>query len=150
MPKGTSGVFPSAFGCSGFTSSLEGIGGAFVIPQSLAAEVVEVGLAVRAADHVEVELDVVQQLRVAGTQQEAAELLPRRTAHPLPPPDRPDRVLAPVLLLFYDARYATPAYGPLAAGGAIGLDLVLERGLLRDLVTRLRLTRTRVATTAVD
>lgn len=59
-------------------------------------------------------------------------------------------VLAPVLLLFYDARYATPAYGPLAAGAAIGLDVVLERGWLRELAVRLRSTRTRVATTAVD
>jgi hypothetical protein len=31
-------------------------------------------------------------------------------------------MLAPVALLFYGARYATPAYGPLAAAAAVGLD----------------------------
>ncbi len=35
--------------------------------------------------------------------------------------------LAPVAALFYSARYATPAYGPLAAAGAIGLDVLLSR-----------------------
>ncbi len=33
--------------------------------------------------------------------------------------------LAPVALLFYSVRYATPMYGPLAAGAAIGLDQVI-------------------------
>jgi hypothetical protein len=35
--------------------------------------------------------------------------------------------LAPAALLFYGARYATPAYGPLAAAGAFGLDVLTER-----------------------
>lgn len=34
-------------------------------------------------------------------------------------------LLAPVALLFYGARYATPAYGPLAAAAALGLDEVI-------------------------
>ena len=36
-------------------------------------------------------------------------------------------LLSPVALLFYGARYATPAYGPLAAAAAFGLDAVLDR-----------------------
>lgn len=36
-------------------------------------------------------------------------------------------MVAPVALLFYGARYATPAYGPLAAGAAIGLDAAVAR-----------------------
>jgi 4-amino-4-deoxy-L-arabinose transferase-like glycosyltransferase len=35
--------------------------------------------------------------------------------------------VAPVALLFYSARYATPMYGPLAASAAIGLDLLTRR-----------------------
>ncbi|MEO9120192.1 MAG: glycosyltransferase family 87 protein, partial [Solirubrobacteraceae bacterium] len=35
--------------------------------------------------------------------------------------------LAPVAALFYSARYATPAYGPLAAAAAIGVDALLLR-----------------------
>jgi 4-amino-4-deoxy-L-arabinose transferase-like glycosyltransferase len=35
-------------------------------------------------------------------------------------------MLAPVALLFYGVRYATPAYGPLAAAAAIGLDELVE------------------------
>lgn len=34
-------------------------------------------------------------------------------------------MLTPVALLFYGARYATPAYGPLAAAGAVGLDTTI-------------------------
>ena len=74
------------------------------------AEVVEVGLAVRAADHVAVELDVVEQLRVAGPQQEPAELLPRRATHPLPPPtalSHPQRAPSPDL-----NRSCTPSQPP--------------------------------------
>ncbi len=33
---------------------------------------------------------------------------------------------ANVASLFYDARYATPLYGPLAAGAALGLDRLLR------------------------
>lgn len=34
---------------------------------------------------------------------------------------------APVAALFYSARYATPAYGPLAAAAALGIDALLLR-----------------------
>jgi hypothetical protein len=41
-------------------------------------------------------------------------------------------VVTPVAVLSYGARYATPAYGPLACGAALGLDAVITRaGLLR-------------------
>jgi hypothetical protein len=36
-------------------------------------------------------------------------------------------MVAPVALLFYGVRYATPAYGPLAAAAAIGLDAGWDR-----------------------
>lgn len=36
-------------------------------------------------------------------------------------------LVTPVALLAYAARYATPAYGPLAAGAAIGLDVLIDR-----------------------
>ena len=36
-------------------------------------------------------------------------------------------LVAPVALLAYGARYATPAYGPLTAAAAIGLDAVIDR-----------------------
>jgi len=35
--------------------------------------------------------------------------------------------VATAALLFYDARYATPLYGPVAAGAALGLDALLAR-----------------------
>jgi hypothetical protein len=50
-------------------------------------------------------------------------------------------VLAPVALLAYGARYATPAYGPLAAGAAIGADEVaalLSGSLSNGRLARLR------------
>jgi Dolichyl-phosphate-mannose-protein mannosyltransferase len=59
-------------------------------------------------------------------------------------------IVVPILLLYYQARYAAPAYGPLAAGGAIGLDQVLERGLLGDLRTRLSPRRARIAASELD
>jgi hypothetical protein len=40
-------------------------------------------------------------------------------------------LVAPVALLFYGVRYATPAYGPLAAGAAIGLDELIAFTLPR-------------------
>jgi hypothetical protein len=36
-------------------------------------------------------------------------------------------LVTPVALIGYAARYATPAYGPLAAGAAIGLDALIDR-----------------------
>lgn len=49
-------------------------------------------------------------------------------------------MLAPVALLFYGARYATPSYGPLAAAAALGLDELIEHGgILKS--TRSRLSR---------
>src|SRR5262249_46270054 len=62
-------------------------------------QVVEVGLAVRAADGFEVEFDVVFEPGVDRAEQVAAELLARRATDPVPTPDRPDRVLAAVHLL---------------------------------------------------
>jgi hypothetical protein len=53
-------------------------------------------------------------------------------------------LVAPVALLFYGARYATPAYGPLAAAGAVGIDTVLDRVPgLRRATQRYRLFTTR-------
>jgi hypothetical protein len=45
-------------------------------------------------------------------------------------------LLVPVAFQFYSVRFATPAYGPLAAVAAIGLDAVLER--VRGRVSRSR------------
>ncbi len=36
-------------------------------------------------------------------------------------------VLLPVATVSYDVRYATPAYGPLAAAAALGLGALLAR-----------------------
>jgi hypothetical protein len=44
-------------------------------------------------------------------------------------------MLAPVALLFYGARYATPAYGPLAATAAVGLDELVELVSRRSRIT---------------
>jgi hypothetical protein len=59
-------------------------------------------------------------------------------------------IVVPVLVLYYQARYAAPAYGPLAASAAIGLDQVLERGVLHDLRARLGAGRTVVAAHELD
>jgi hypothetical protein len=53
-------------------------------------------------------------------------------------------LVAPVALLAYGARYATPAYGPLAAAAAIGLDQVVDRwNLVEAAPSRLRRRLTR-------
>ncbi len=59
-------------------------------------------------------------------------------------------IVVPVLVLYYQARYAAPAYGPLAASGAIGLDQVLERGVLGSLRSRLRVPRAPVPRPELD
>lgn len=44
-------------------------------------------------------------------------------------------LVTPVALLFYGARYATPAYGPLAASAAVGFDALMDpAGKLRHAV----------------
>jgi len=51
-------------------------------------------------------------------------------------------LLAPVALLQYDARYATPAYGPLAAAATFGLDALIDRVLAAsERLNRARLRR---------
>jgi hypothetical protein len=58
-------------------------------------------------------------------------------------------LLAPVAVFVYGARYATPAYGPLAAAAAIGLDEVIDhRNQVKTSYRRLRsrLTRRQSAT----
>jgi hypothetical protein len=52
-------------------------------------------------------------------------------------------MLAPVALLYYGVRYATPVYGPLAAAAAVGLDTLIDhaptaRQAARQTVHRLR------------
>ena len=105
----------------------------------LAAEVFQVGLAVAAADDVQVEVDIGRVPFVQGAEQVAAELLAGRATEPLTPPDIADAVNAGVAAAV-DHRQLTQQIGPRAQlgldrGHFIGRQGLVEVGLqirLRD------------------
>jgi hypothetical protein len=74
-------------------------------------EVGEVGLAVRATDRLQVELDVVLKAGIEGLEEEGAELFASRAAKPMPPPNGPDRVFAAVPFLEDHGELAAEAIG---------------------------------------
>src|SRR5690242_2438103 len=62
-------------------------------------QVVQVGLAVGAADDIEVEADVIEQFLVARAEQKAAQLIASGATDAFAPPDGPGGVLAAIFLV---------------------------------------------------
>src|SRR5271157_3065995 len=92
-------------------------GGRFRRRSGLAAlEVSEVGLAVRAFNHVDVELDVRSQFRIEGVEQVAAKLLAGRAGQPGAVPDTPQRVKLEVLAIAADLLEPGAKIGRVAEG----------------------------------
>src|SRR5271166_6970403 len=81
-----------------------------------ALEVSEVGLAVRAFNHVDVELDVRSQLRIEGVEQVAAKLLAAWAGQPSAAPDAPQRVKLEVLAVAADILKPGAKIGRVAEG----------------------------------
>jgi hypothetical protein len=74
-------------------------------------EVGEIGLAERAGDGLQVELDVILEAGFEGLEEVGTELLAGRATQPLPPPDGPDCVFAAVALLEHHRELAAEAVG---------------------------------------
>src|SRR5271157_5191444 len=81
-----------------------------------ALEVSEVGLAVRAFNHVDVELDVRGQFRIKGVEQVAAKLLAAWAGQPSAAPDAPQRVKLEVLAVAADILKPGAKIGRVAEG----------------------------------
>src|SRR5438445_182560 len=64
----------------------------------------EIGLAIRAADRLEMKIDVRAGFLLQDAQKIAAELAARNTGQPLPSPNGADRMLTPIALLHEPAQ----------------------------------------------